>query len=383
MRELVASVPIHHDPDTVWQLPGAMPRKDCHSDHPGLGRSLDDVAFQTLHGQAMTWGQSIAENYTDGIIVLHRGRVVYERYCDGFSLPMLHNAMSVTKSYVGTLAMMLVAESLIEQDRWVTDYLPELAGSAFAGATMRQLMDMTTALPHTEDYANPDADFWVYMRAGGWFGSPQPADPPTLAGYHAYLPTVGAAREDPGHGLAFGYKSVNTEVLGWVIARVMGLSLQQAWAERIWQPMGAEQDAVLLADVHGVGGAGAGLCAGLRDLARFGEVLRCEGCRGDRQVVAADVVATLFAGASPQAFAKAGYTSLPGWSYRSMWWVGPAQGTDRLGILAARGIHGQGLWIDPAHELVIARFASHPLASNVHNDPISLPAYRALAQALN
>jgi CubicO group peptidase (beta-lactamase class C family) len=106
--------------------------------------------------------------------------------------------------------------------------------------------------------------------------------------------------------------------------------------------------------------------------------MRLDGMYNGQHVVPAAVVRDVRRGASKDHFALAGYTLLPGWSYRSMWWVSH----NSHGAFTARGIHGQALYVDPAAEMVIARFASHPLAANVNLDPTSLPAYHAVAEHL-
>ena len=110
-----------------------------------------------------------------------------------------------------------------------------------------------------------------------------------------------------------------------------------------------------------VPGSGGGLSTTLRDLARFGEAMRCDGSFNGQQVVPASVVDDIRRGASRDQFATAGYATLPGWSYRNMWWVTH----DAHHCFTARGIHGQLIWIDPLAEMVIARYASHPMAANV------------------
>jgi hypothetical protein len=92
----------------------------------------------------------------------------------------------------------------------------------------------------------------------------------------------------------------------------------------------------------------------------------------------ASAVADIRAGADREKFKSGGYSTLPGWSYRSQWWISH----DDHGAWAARGVHGQGIYIDPKAGMVIARFASHPLAGNAALDPMTLPAYRALAEYL-
>ena len=106
--------------------------------------------------------------------------------------------------------------------------------------------------------------------------------------------------------------------------------------------------------------------------------MRCDGACGGQQVVPAAVVADIAQGADPANFAKAGYTLLPGYSYRNMWWVTH----NAHGAFEARGIHGQRLYVAPKAELVVARFASHPIAASAANDPITVPALVALGQML-
>jgi hypothetical protein len=162
------------------------------------------------------------------------------------------------------------------------------------------------------------------------------------------------------------------------MTRATGEPWSDLMSERLWSRLGCNEDGYVSVDSIGVAMGGAGLNATLRDLARFGELMRCEGAHAGRQVIPAAVVADIHRGADPRKFDMAGYTLLPGYSYRNMWWVSPASS----GIIEARGIHGQRLYIAPRAQMMIARFASHPIASSAANDPITLPAFAALARAL-
>ena len=334
-----------------------------------LREDIDGVRFTPLGtDRSMTWRQALDANYTDGIVVLHRGRIVYERYFGVLEPDGQHGLMSVTKTFVGTLAAMLVADGTLDPNRRVDHYVPELAASAFGSATLRQLMDMTTGVKFSEDYADPNADVWAHGAAGNPLPKPQDYSGPRS--YYEYLQTV---KPQGVHGEAFHYRTVNTDALGWVLARVTGRSVAQLLSERIWRPLGAEQDGYMSVDSTGTPFAGGGLNTGLRDLARFGEMMRNDGRFNGRQIVPAAAVADIRRGGRQADFAKAGYALLPGWSYRSMWWITH----NEHGAFAARGVHGQALYIDPKAEMVIARFASHPVAGNAANDPTSLPAYAA------
>ena len=343
-----------------------------------LPRALDDgidtVSFTPMGGgEEMTWAQSLEANYTDGIVVLHRSRIVYERYSGCLDEGGKHGAMSMTKSMTGLLAEILVAEGSLDDTVRVSSLVPELEGSAFGDATVRQVMDMTTALDFSEDYSDPEADIWIYSAAANPL--PKPADYTGPVGYYAYLRTV---RKGGAHGGAFGYRTVNTDALGWILARVTGQSVTDLLADRIWSRIGAEQDAYFTVDSLGTPFAGGGLSAGLRDLARIGQLMLNGGTLHGKRLFPGEVVRSIRGGGDRAAFARAGFSTLAGGSYRSMWWVLH----NAHGAFAARGVHGQTLYVDPTAQMVIARFASHPRAKNAAIDPTSLPAYQAVAEFL-
>ena len=363
MRELVPTVPVSRGRGPVSPLPRAE-RPD-----------LDAVSFTPIGGsKPMTWRAAFEANYTDGIVVLHRGRVVYERYAGALVPERQHIAFSVTKSFVATLAGILIGEGTLDERATVTQYVPELKQSAFGDATVRQLLDMTTSLDYSEDYADEESPVWSLGRAVGFL--PIPASYHRPATSYAYLASLG--KTSAPHGERFIYKTPNTDVLGWVLRKATGRSLADLLGERVFAKLGAEQDAYFLVDAVGVEFAGGGLHLSLRDLARFGEMMRLGGQFNGAQIVPKAFVDDVLRGGDRASFAKAGYKMLPGWSYRSMWWLSH----NEHGAFAARGIHGQAIYVDPAAEMVIARFASHPQGANANMDPTSLPAYEALGRHL-
>ena len=362
MREFLPSARVSRGSGAVWELPVAL-RDD-----------LDAVRFTTLDdGRELTWEQALAANFTDAVLVLHRGMIVYERYLGVTRRDTPHIAFSVTKSFVGTIAEMLIGEGRLDPAAPVADLIPELAGSGFADATLRQVMDMTTALDFSEEYTDPASGIGAFSMALGL--TPRPPGYAGADDVYIFLPTIAKAGT---HGERFTYRTCNTEVLGWIIARTEGKRLDQVLAERIWQPLGMEQDADFLIDGTGMPFAGGGLNPVLRDMARFGEAMRCNGVGHGGQAVPVAAIESIRSGGNRAAFAPANYAWLPDCSYRSQWWMMPGN----HGAFSARGIHGQAIYVDPAAELVIARFGSHPVAASSGNDPTSLPAYRAIAEHL-
>ena len=336
--------------------------------------AIDALTFRPLGSdEEMTWKESLAANYTDGMLILHGGRIVYERYAGCLDEAGKHGAMSMTKSLTGLLAEILVAEGAMDDAATVASIIPELGDSAFGSATVRQVMDMTTGLAYSEDYADPNADIWTYSRAASPL--PKPMDYQGPDGYFEYLQTV---RPEGTHGDAFHYKTINTDALGWIISRVSGKEVTDLLSDRIWSRMGAEQDGYMTVDGKGTPFAGGGLSAGLRDLGRIGLLMLNEGEINGQRLFPSQAVSSIRSGGSKAAFAKAGYMALEGGSYRGMWWLFHNEHQ----AFAARGVHGQTIYVDPAADMVIVRLASYPTAKNAPIDPTSLPAFQAVAEYL-
>ena len=365
MRELIPTV-------NVWRGNGVA---DNSLGLPSAAdeAAVDAITFDDMDGRRRHWAESLFDTYTDGIVVLHRGRLVYERYFGALEPHIPHACFSITKSYAATLAATLVHEGELDDTQTVPHYLPEMAGTAYADATLRDVLDMQTGVAYSEVYADPNAQIWDYARAGGLRARLPGYQGP--GSFHEFLVTL---KKEGEHGQAFAYKTVNTEVLCWAMQRATGVPLAELLSQRLWSHLGCEQDGYLGVDSVGVAMGGGGLSATLRDLARFGEVMRCEGAREGRQVIPAAVVADIRRGADPSKFAKAGYALLPGYSYRNMWWVTH----DEHGAFEGRGIHGQRLYVAPGAQMVVARFASHPIATSAANDPITIPALLALGRML-
>ncbi len=280
--------------------------------------------------------------------------------------------MSMTKSLTGLLAQIMVVEGTLDEAALVSEIIPELGASAFASATVRQVMDMTTGVRYSEDYSDPEADIWIYSAAANPLPKPKGYRGPN--GYWEYLEQV---QPEGKHGEAFHYKTINSDMLGWIISRVSGKSVTELASERLWRRMGAEQDAYMTVDAKGVPFAGGGLSAGLRDLGRLGLLMLNEGVINGQRLFPAEAVRRIRSGGDPAKFGTA-YPALVGGSYRSMWWIYPGN----RGVIAARGVHGQTIYVDPSARMVLVRFASFPKAQNPLIDPTSLPAFQALADYL-
>jgi CubicO group peptidase (beta-lactamase class C family) len=234
----------------------------------------------------------------------------------------------------------------------VAELLPELREAAYGHATVRQVMDMLVGLDYSEDYADPQAGIWISAAPAACCRGARamPGRAASASSWPRCARRAGMARP-----LA---KTVNTQVLGWLLERVHGERL----ADDLAPPVAAAGHGARCLDLGRPSGAafgGGGMSATLRDLARFGELMRLRGQVGGRQRCCPRrwwPTSRPVAGAVPRA--EAYHATLPGWSYRSMWWVSH----NAHGAYMARGVHGQCLYIDPRAEMVIARTGLHPVA---------------------
>lgn len=323
----------------------------------------------------VNWVQAFDASYADGILVLHRGRIVFEKYNGVMDPDQPHIVFSMTKSLYGTLTEMLIAEGKIDERRTVASYIPELAASGFGDATVRQVLDMTTSLDFNEDTDEGSLKFGTFSIADGM--QPRPAGYTGPATSFDALMTV---RKVDAHGQRFDYQSVDTQILALIISRVTGKRSQDVVSERIWSKLGADHDANILVDRAGMPVALGGLSATMRDMARFGEMMRRGGRVGGQQVVPAGVVAKIRAGGNPADMTHAlfDYTTRRGWSYRSQWWVRH----NSHGAYMAIGAYGQAIYVDPVAEMVVVRFMSGPTGSTVGLDPMTHATFDALAERL-
>lgn len=313
----------------------------------------DVLGFRFSYGDGeLTVAEMLEETYTDGFLVLHQGRVVAEHYFNGMAPDVPHLLMSVSKSVTSAVAGVLAGQGLLRVSAAIEEIVPELGGTSFEGATVQDLLDMRAGTRFDESYDNPEADVRTYERVYLWRpdnGDPRPAD---ALGYFATL------QNDGPHGGPFRYRSILTDVLAWVIERAAGMRLHELISRELWQPMGAEFDAEITVDGHGNPMADGGICASLRDLARFGQ-LYLDGGRG---IVPKDWIEDTIRGApdGARAFAEGddspGYP--PGAHYRNCWWIRDPG----VPFYQASGINGQNIFVHVPSQTVVAKFSTWPTA---------------------
>lgn len=306
---------------------------------------LDNVSFQ-VGDESMTTNDYITQKNVAGIVVIKDGTIVYERYGLGNNEDTTWVSFSVSKSVVSMLYGAAIKDGYIKSlDEKVTDYLPRLKGSSYDQASIRNILQMSSGVQWNEDYADPNSDV-------------AQANYETLALYD-YL---GKKPREFEPGEKFNYNTAETNLAGTLLRSAIGNNLSTYLTEKIWKPFGMEADAYWQL-TEPAGGEFGGCCisATLRDYARIGLFALNNGALADgTEVLPSDWIAESITPSK----------DFPGYGY--FWWL------SENGIYQARGIFGQGIYINPKENIVIALHSAREAASS-RNDGI---AQTALFEAL-
>jgi CubicO group peptidase (beta-lactamase class C family) len=339
-------------------------------------KDITGITYEGLDRSERTVQQMLDENYTDAFMVVKDNTILYEQYFNGMAADSFHLLNSVSKSFVGMLAGIQIARGLVKETDLVTQHIPELAETAFSESTVRHLLDMTAAPKYGEDYADPNADFWVEAAVVGWRPALKTKDSATTLLAHAKTLT----ESEQLNGEKYHYRTVFTNILGMVLERAGAGSLQDQLQNDIWTKLGPEQDAAIVVDSVGFPSVGAGMNACTRDLARFGQMILQQGEYNGEQIVPVDWVSdTRYADDQARAnFAASDHGAMfPGGHYRNQVWVQDAE----LGILVAIGIHGQIIYMNMQTQVVIVKLSTHPESTSpLFGD--SFMAIRALSESI-
>ena len=280
----------------------------------------------------------MATQQTAGLVIVQDGKVRFERYGLGFDSAGRWTSFSVAKSFTSTLVGAAIQDGYIRslEDK-VSQYIPGLRGSAYDEVSLRQLLTMSSGVRWNEDYEDPNADVAQFNNA-----KPEPGMDATVS-YMRKLPRA----HPPGE--VWHYNTGETNLIGVLVSSATGKPLSKYLEEKIWHPAGMQADATWLLGKTGHEIAGCCLQASTRDFARFGLFVLANGQAGGRQIVPAD----WFAAAAQ----KQKDIGEPGRGYGFQWW------TYDDGSVAAQGIFGQGIFIDPQRRLVIASHSNWSRAS--------------------
>jgi len=300
----------------------------------------------------------LAKQRAAGIVILQDGQIRFEKYGLGFGPSGRWTSFSVAKSFTSTLVGAAIQDGYIKSlDDKVSQYIPGLKGSAYDDVSIRQLLTMSSGVQWNEDYEDPNADVAKFNNA-----EPEDGLDATVS-YMRHLPRA----HPPGE--VWHYNTGETNLIGVLVSSATKKPLAQYLQEKVWQPAGMEAPATWLLSKTGQEIAGCCLQAATRDYARFGLFVLSGGKAGGKQIVPADWFA--------QATVKQKDIGTPGKGYGFQWW------TYDNGAVAAQGIFGQGIFIDPKRRLVIASNADWTRATKGPEPEAREAFYRQVQQLLD
>jgi CubicO group peptidase (beta-lactamase class C family) len=332
-----------------------------------LTGTMPDIHYQYEHA-TYSIADFVKRTDTTGLLVLKDEKVLFEGYYQGADSQDLFMSFSVGKSFVSTLVGIAIGDGKIKSinDPMIT-YLPELKGSAYETATIKQVLQMASGTSYTEEYEDKDSDIAkfaaIIARSKG--------------GLYDFARSFKGS-EKP--GTRFYYATTNTEVLGALVARVTGHTLSDYMSEKLWVPLGAEAPARWLLDQAGSKGrevAGGGMQIRLRDYGRFGLLFANLGRWHGRQLLPAGWVEQATQPADPYV----GYGKLqPNYplGYGYQWWCLPGPNHP----FTAQGIHGQFVLVDPVEHLVVVKLSSWKHAWEDRKEAETYALFDAIATAV-
>ena len=315
-------------------------------------------------GQSYSYPQFAERTYTNAMLVIRHGKVVFEEYRNR-STPMTRFlSMSMAKTVTSMLVGIALGEGKIASlDDPAEKYVPELKGSGYEGVTLRQILQMRSGVGYEERY-----DFGAHPSFAGHLHQDA-----IVLNKMRFAAGALETRRANAPGSTFNYSTLNTMVLGWILENATGQTIEGYTRDKLWGPLGAQADAFWIADGppgHGRALNGMGFNATLRDYGRLGELMLHDGKRGDVQIVPAGWVkqaTTMLPTGEP---AGKGF---PGYGFQ-IWQV-----DDEPGAFAAVGLAGQFIYVSPATDTVIVKLSYYPPVQPANVDPETVAYFKAIA----
>ena len=291
-------------------------------------------------GQQITLEEFLEISNTSSFLILKNGELLFEEYRHGDSKTTTHVSFSVAKSFVSTLIGIALEEKLIANlSDPIKKYLPELDSEAFEDVTIKHVLQMSSGVRFDETYTDPNSDI---NKMG------------LLVMEMSYLEYINTLQREHEPGTYNHYASINTQLLGILLARITGRSLTEYMVEKFWHPLGMENPGHWVLDEQGYELAMGGMSASARDYAKLGLLFLNKGTRGNAKIISSEWISEattpteshLLPGSNTQSSNTAGY--------QYQWWTPRNWDDDFL----ARGIWGQTIYIHPKNQVVIVKLAA-------------------------
>tara|TARA_B100000963_G_C22638741_1_gene679127 strand:- start:64 stop:1263 length:1200 start_codon:yes stop_codon:yes gene_type:complete len=280
--------------------------------------------------------------HTDGLIIINKGKIVYERYWNKNNANSKHISFSVAKSYLSALIGIAINDGLIESiEDDATKYLTDFVGTGYEGVTIKNLLQMSSGISFNEDYADPKSDINRFGRE--------------VARGTSFRDFAKTLKNERPQGTYNHYVSIDTQVLAMILESVTNMPVRDYLHSKIWSKIGTESDAYYVTDSLGVDMALGGLNATLRDYAKFGELYLKKGKWEGEQIVPEQWVLDSVTPDAPHLMPNSGELSSNDWGYGYQWWIPGNPLTD----FTAHGIFNQFIYVDPESQTVIAKTSSN------------------------
>lgn len=310
---------------------------------------LLQLTYQDATGEDISLSDFLDRSYTDGFIVLHKGKIIQEYYANDMTEATPHLSQSVAKSVVGSLTGILADQGIVDVNAPLVTYVPELAQCGYKDALLKHALCMNSGVRFTEDYNLPQSDMTRVDIASGWRPVPEGEKRLSIREVILTLPKI---RE---HGEIFDYRSIETDVVAWVLERATNKSLAELTSDLIWKKIGAEHDAFFTVDNETTALADGGFNATLRDYARFGLLMQNDGYVGNEKVISSQWVNAC--GSGDKSIYGAPYTdTCPNGAYANFWWNHNAMEGDFM----ARGVFGQMIYVNRKANITIVKLSTWP-----------------------
>ena len=351
--------------DEVFEVSEPISASDSPHKFKKREYTLPETYF--FEGEDKSFAEGLDHFKTDGMIVLHEGNLLYENYWNNNSADTKHIAFSVSKSFLSALVGIALEDGLIDSIADpITKYLPDFNGTGYEEVSIKNILQMSSGVEFNEDYADPNSDINKFGRAVAKGSS-----------FRAFAKTLKQSKEP---GTYHHYVSIDTQVLGFLLAEVTGMSLQDYLHEKIWNKIGMEDEAYYIVDNLGVEMALGGLNASVRDFAKFGQLYLNKGQWEGEQIVPEDWVNASHNTDGPHLIPGESELSSSVWGYGLQWWVPGFPDTD----YTASGVYNQYIYVDPITKVVVAKTSSNHrfTAEKEYSKAAHVAMFRAIAKSI-
>jgi len=322
---------------------------------PRREKDLLQIKFTRAHQVSQTIDAFLNDSYTDAFLVMADGYIIHESYHNGMRAETPHLMQSVSKSITATVTGIMISRGELDSSALVKSYMPELAETAWAGATLQHVLDMTTGVQYSEEYTKLDSDVGKTDVASGWRPIPSNSSPDIDWPASVWDQILSLKTCEVDHGSRFLYRSIETDLLAHIMMRVSGLPLHKLISKELWQPMGAEEDGYFTVDARGYGLASGGFNGCLRDFGRFCQLYLDDGICDGKQIIPQDWIMDVRRG-EHGLWSEERRKLLPNGCYRNQFWI--EDGTKESFMCI--GVFGQLIYIAPAYNMVVVKLSTWP-----------------------